>query len=54
MGKYKVTMILREYYELEIEADSYGKAFDIAGDTDISDFNETNIVTEQLEIEEIK
>jgi hypothetical protein len=54
MAKYKATMVLKEYYELEIEADSYEDAVDIANDTDVSDFIETNIVTEQFDVEEIE
>lgn len=54
MAKYRVTMALREFYELEIEADSYEDAVDIAGDIDISEFNETGIVTEQFDVEEIE
>jgi hypothetical protein len=54
MAKYRVTMALREFYELEIEADSYEDAVDMAGDIDISEFNETGIVTEQFDVEEIE
>jgi hypothetical protein len=54
MAKYRVTMVLKEFYELEIEADSYEEAVDMANDTDVGDFIETGIVTEQFEVEEIK
>jgi hypothetical protein len=54
MSKYRVTLVLKEYYELEIEADSYEKAVDMASDTDISYFDETGIVTEQFDVEEIE
>ena len=54
MAKYRATMALKEYYELEIEADSYEDAVDIANNTDVSDFIETGIVTEQFDVEEIE
>jgi len=53
MPKYVCKLALKEYYELEIEADSYEEAVDIAGDTDISEFTETGITTEQMEVEEV-
>jgi hypothetical protein len=54
MAKYRVTMAIKELFELEIEADSYEDAVDmVVKDIDFSDFNETGIVTEQFEVEEI-
>jgi hypothetical protein len=54
MTKYRVTLEIKEYYEMEIEADSYEKAVDIANDTEISYFNETGIITERFDVEEIE
>jgi hypothetical protein len=55
MAKYRVTMAIKELFELEIEADSYEDAVDmVVKDIDFSDFNETGIVTEQFEVEEIE
>ena len=51
--KYKVTLALKEYYELEIEADDYESAVLIAQDTDIAEFNETGMTTEQFNVEEL-
>lgn len=51
--KYKVTLSLKEYYELEIEADDYESAVLIAQDTDIAEFNETGMTTEQFNVEEL-
>ena len=53
MTKYICKLGLKEYYELEIEANSYEEAVNIANDTDISEFTETGITTEQMEVEEV-
>ena len=49
--KYVCKLALKEFYELEIEADSYEEAVLIANDTDIAEFTETGIITEQMEVE---
>ena len=54
MPKYICKLALKEYYELEIEADSYEEAVDIANDTDISEFTETGIITEQMDVEPLE
>jgi len=53
MPKYLCTLALKEYYELEIQADDYETAVQIANDTDIEYFTETGTTTEQMEVEEV-
>jgi len=52
MNKYICKLALKEYYELEIEAEDYETAVQIANDTDIAEFTETGIITESMEVEE--
>ena len=54
MAKYLCTLVIKEHYELEIEADTYEEAVDIANDTDVSEFTMTNFVTQRMDVEPLE
>lgn len=49
--KYKVKLTLTEQYETEIEANSEDEAYNIANDMDIAEYEETGIITQDMNIE---
>jgi hypothetical protein len=53
MGKYLITLVMHETYELTVDADTEQQAWDIAGNTDIDYFNSKGIITHNETIEEV-
>jgi len=54
MNTYKVSLTIKEDYELIVQADSLELAHQIARDTDIDKWNPLGYITLSDEIEEIK
>lgn len=54
MNTYKVSLTIKEDYELIVQADSLELAHQIARDTDIDEYNPLGYITLSDEIEEIR
>ena len=53
MGKYLITMVMKETYTLEVDADTEDKAFEISREIDLAEWDETGSITIDENIEEV-
>jgi len=54
MGKYKAWVIHKQYYKVEVEADSWEEAKDLVWDVDVSGRKPDDYDTEIYDVEEVK
>jgi hypothetical protein len=53
MGKYLITMVMKETYTLEVDAETEDKAFEFSREIDLAEWNETGSITIDETIEEV-
>jgi hypothetical protein len=54
MPKYKVTLTMKETYDLYVEAENEDEALDIARDTDVYEYEQVGVQTVDEDIVEVK
>ena len=54
MPKYKVTLTMKETYDLYVEAENEDEALDIARDTDVDEYEQVGVQTVDEDIVEVE